>query len=106
MVLCLQVACEVLTDLDVGKFIVKVLPIAPPSLFPVLMQLYPCHMQLNHRSLLDAILALCGVPDTKFKTICSSIDKLDKSPWEEVCMMAEAGICSMSRGLLFVFSQF
>ncbi|XP_075020099.1 dead end protein homolog 1-like isoform X5 [Calonectris borealis] len=28
--------------------------------------------------------AVCGVPDSKFRTICSSVDKLDKMPWEEV----------------------
>lgn len=27
---------------------------------------------------------LCGVPNDKFRTICSSVDKLDKTPWEEV----------------------
>lgn len=27
---------------------------------------------------------LAGAPLDKFKTICSSIDKLDKQPWEEV----------------------
>jgi histidyl-tRNA synthetase len=26
----------------------------------------------------------CGVPLTMFRTICSSIDKLDKTPWQEV----------------------
>lgn len=29
-------------------------------------------------------MAQCGVPPDMFRTICSSIDKLDKSPWEEV----------------------
>ena len=28
--------------------------------------------------------AYCGVPSDKFRTICSSVDKLDKTPWEEV----------------------
>jgi len=39
---------------------------------------------LNHRKLLDGIFAVCGVPDCQFRTICSSVDKLDKTPWEEV----------------------
>ena len=26
----------------------------------------------------------CGVPPNMFRCICSSIDKLDKTPWEEV----------------------
>lgn len=28
--------------------------------------------------------AVCGVPKKEFKTVCSSIDKLDKLPWEDV----------------------
>lgn len=27
---------------------------------------------------------MCGVPSEKFRPICSAVDKLDKSPWEEV----------------------
>lgn len=30
------------------------------------------------------MLAVSGVDSKQFKTICSSIDKLDKTPWEEV----------------------
>ena len=30
------------------------------------------------------MLALCGVPADKFRTICSAIDKLDKEPWAAV----------------------
>lgn len=41
-------------------------------------------VKLNHRRLLDAMLDLCGVPASKFRTICSAIDKLDKTPWEQV----------------------
>ena len=39
---------------------------------------------INHRELLGAMVELSGCEQNKFKTICSSIDKLDKSPWEEV----------------------
>ena len=53
---------EILTELEVGDFAVK----------------------LSHRRLLDAMLALCGVPADKFRTICSAIDKLDKEPWAAV----------------------
>ena len=53
---------EILTELHVGDFAVK----------------------LSHRRLLDAMLALCGVPADKFRTICSAIDKLDKEPWAAV----------------------
>lgn len=59
---CLCVACEILDNLPIGDFGIK----------------------LNHRKLLDAILDLCGVPSDKFRTICSAVDKLDKEPWEEV----------------------
>lgn len=59
---CIRVVCETLQALDLGSYIIK----------------------LNHRSLLDGIFAACGVPQSKFRSICSSVDKLDKSPWEEV----------------------
>ncbi|DBA00861.1 TPA: hypothetical protein N0F65_008504 [Lagenidium giganteum] len=41
-------------------------------------------VKLSHRLLLDAILAICGVPAEKFRTTCSAIDKLDKESWENV----------------------
>lgn len=34
--------------------------------------------QVNDRRILDGMFAVCGVPDSKFRTICSSVDKLDK----------------------------
>ncbi len=58
----ITVATEILSDLPVGKFLVK----------------------LNHRRLLDAIFEISGVPAAKFRPICSAVDKLDKEPWEEV----------------------
>ncbi|KAI4494409.1 hypothetical protein M0802_008901 [Mischocyttarus mexicanus] len=69
---CIRVVSDALESLDLGKFIIK----------------------LNHRSLLDAIFATCGVPQDKFRTICSSVDKLDKTPWEEVKkeMVEEKGL--------------
>lgn len=30
------------------------------------------------------VLQVCGVPASSFRAICSSIDKLDKEPWEAV----------------------
>jgi histidyl-tRNA synthetase len=60
----ITVATEILSDLPVGTFSIK----------------------LNHRKLLDAIFDICGVPADKFRPICSAVDKLDKSPWEEVKM--------------------
>lgn len=41
-------------------------------------------VKINHRRLLDAMLAIAGVPAQKFRPICSAIDKLDKEPWAEV----------------------
>ena len=58
----LKVLVEILSDLKLGAFIVK----------------------LNHRKLLDATVALSDIPDDKFKLVCSSVDKLDKEPWEVV----------------------
>lgn len=59
---CVKIVQEILTSLDIGKFVVKV----------------------NHRQILDGIFEVCGVATDMFRTICSSVDKLDKSPWEEV----------------------
>lgn len=59
---CVKIVQEILSSLDVGKFVVKV----------------------NHRQILDGIFEVCGVSQDMFRTICSSVDKLDKSPWEEV----------------------
>lgn len=59
---CVKVVSEILTSLDIGDFVIK----------------------LNHRKLLDGIFEACGVPSDKFRTICSSVDKLDKTPWDEV----------------------
>ncbi|GFG31095.1 hypothetical protein Cfor_04594 [Coptotermes formosanus] len=59
---CVRVVSEILTSLNIGDFVIKV----------------------NHRQLLDGLFEACGVPSDKFRTVCSSVDKLDKSPWEEV----------------------
>uniref|UniRef100_A0A7N2N7B8 Aminotransferase-like plant mobile domain-containing protein n=1 Tax=Quercus lobata TaxID=97700 RepID=A0A7N2N7B8_QUELO len=51
-------------------------------------------IKLNHRKLLDGMLDICGVPPQKFRTICSSIDKLDKQPFEQIKkeMVEEKGL--------------
>nr|KAF6346638.1 hypothetical protein mPipKuh1_006059 [Pipistrellus kuhlii] len=69
---CLKIMCEILSSLQIGDFLVKV----------------------NDRRILDGMFAVCGVPDSKFRTICSSVDKLDKVPWEEVKneMVGEKGL--------------
>uniref|UniRef100_A0A8C4GHN8 histidine--tRNA ligase n=1 Tax=Dicentrarchus labrax TaxID=13489 RepID=A0A8C4GHN8_DICLA len=59
---CLKIVHEILSELDLGDFRIKV----------------------NDRRILDGMFAVCGVPDDKFRTICSTVDKLDKLPWEEV----------------------
>lgn len=58
----LKVMHQIFTALDIGDFTIKV----------------------NNRKLLDAMVTLCGCSQDKYKTICSSVDKLDKEPWETV----------------------
>ena len=41
-------------------------------------------IKISHRKLLEAIILTSGCSLNKFKTICSSIDKLDKEPWSSV----------------------
>ncbi|KAL6118059.1 hars1 [Pungitius sinensis] len=59
---CLKIVHDILSELDLGDFQIKV----------------------NDRRILDGMFAVCGVPDDKFRTICSTVDKLDKMPWEDV----------------------
>ncbi|CAF92276.1 unnamed protein product, partial [Tetraodon nigroviridis] len=69
---CLKIVHEILSELDIGDFRIKV----------------------NDRRILDGMFAVCGVPDDKFRTICSTVDKLDKLPWEDVKkeMVQEKGL--------------
>lgn len=53
---------EVFTELDIGEYTIKI----------------------NHRKILDGIFEVCGVPHEKTRSISSSVDKLDKLPWEHV----------------------
>lgn len=57
-----EVISDILTSLNVGKFQIKI----------------------NHRKLLEAIFEASNCDLNKFATICSSIDKLDKEPWDYV----------------------
>lgn len=68
----LQVLASALKALKIGNFTIK----------------------LNHRKILDAIFAVCGVPDEKIRTISSAVDKMDKLPWNEVRaeMVEEKGL--------------
>nr|XP_023013924.1 histidine--tRNA ligase, cytoplasmic [Leptinotarsa decemlineata] len=59
---CVKIVYEILSNLKMLPFVIK----------------------LNHRKLLDGIFEACGVPLDNFRSICSAVDKLDKSPWEEV----------------------
>ncbi|XP_058398177.1 histidine--tRNA ligase, mitochondrial isoform X2 [Diceros bicornis minor] len=49
---------------------------------------------VNDRRILDGMFAVCGVPESKFHAICSSIDKLDKMSWKDVRheMVAKKGL--------------
>jgi histidyl-tRNA synthetase len=58
----LKVLVEILDKLEIGKYVIKI----------------------NHRCLLDTIIFVCDIPEDKFKTVCSSIDKLDKEPWDKI----------------------
>ncbi|XP_054550293.1 histidine--tRNA ligase, mitochondrial isoform X2 [Talpa occidentalis] len=59
---CLKIICEILSELQLGDFLIKV----------------------SDRRILDGMFAVCGVPESKFHTICSSVDKLGKMSWEDV----------------------
>ncbi|XP_061442569.1 histidine--tRNA ligase, cytoplasmic-like isoform X2 [Rhineura floridana] len=69
---CLKVMHEILSALQVGDFLIKI----------------------NERRILNGIFTTFGVPNTKFETACSTLDKLDKVTWEEVKneMVEEKGI--------------
>eukprot|EP00057_Strongylocentrotus_purpuratus_P021771 XP_011676245.1 PREDICTED: histidine--tRNA ligase, cytoplasmic-like isoform X2 [Strongylocentrotus purpuratus] len=69
---CVKIVHEILSNLKLGDFVIKV----------------------NHRQILDGMFEACGVPDDKFRTACSAVDKLDKTFWEDVRaeMVDEKGI--------------
>ncbi|XP_060110443.1 histidine--tRNA ligase, cytoplasmic-like isoform X2 [Heteronotia binoei] len=69
---CLKVMHEILSALHCGEFLIKI----------------------NDRRILSGIFSICGVPDTKFETACSTLDKLGKVSWEEVKkeMVQEKGL--------------
>ncbi|XP_058704314.1 histidine--tRNA ligase, cytoplasmic-like isoform X1 [Poecile atricapillus] len=69
---CLKIVHEILSDLQLGNFLIKV----------------------NDRRILNGVFAVCGVPENKFIPVCSTVDKLDKVPWDEVRseMVGEKGL--------------
>ncbi|XP_050107195.1 histidine--tRNA ligase, cytoplasmic-like isoform X2 [Malus sylvestris] len=68
----IKILTELLDELNIGDYEIK----------------------LNHRKLLDGMFEICGVPPEKFRTICSSIDKLDKQSFEQIKneMVEEKGL--------------
>ncbi|XP_038884704.1 histidine--tRNA ligase, cytoplasmic isoform X2 [Benincasa hispida] len=68
----IKIMTELLDELNIGQYEIK----------------------LNHRKLLDGMLEICGVPPEKFRTICSSIDKLDKQSFDQIKreMVEEKGL--------------
>ncbi|KAI4313727.1 hypothetical protein L6164_026683 [Bauhinia variegata] len=67
-----KILTELLNELNIGDYEIK----------------------LNHRMLLDGMMEICGVPQEKFRTICSSIDKLDKQSFDQIRkeMVEEKGL--------------
>ncbi|CAH1991326.1 unnamed protein product [Acanthoscelides obtectus] len=82
---CVRIVFEILKVLEMPSFVIK----------------------LNHRKLLDGMFEACGVPATSFRAICSAVDKLDKSPWEEVRkeMVEEKGLSEASADLIGEYVQ-
>lgn len=58
----IKIIDQIITKLEIGGFVIKV----------------------SNRKLLDAMIQIAGIEEEKFKSVCSSIDKLDKCPWSEV----------------------
>ena len=80
----IKVVVEILTQLPVGGFNIK----------------------LNHRLLLDAIVNISGIKDELYKTVCSSVDKLDKEEWATVKKeLIEKGITEEQSDKLWTFVQ-
>ncbi len=81
----LQIICEILNKLNVGKYLIKI----------------------NDRRFLDKIFELCSIESNKFKTICSSIDKLDKMSINDVKNeMIQKGLNEESIEKLFEYISF
>lgn len=81
---CVKVVTEVLSELDVGDYLVKV----------------------NHRKLLDGIFEVAGVPEELFRPICSAVDKLDKAEWPEVkAEMLQKGIDEERAEIIWKYVQ-
>lgn len=79
----IKILIELLDELDIGDYEVKV----------------------NHRRLLDGMLEICGVPPEKIRTVCSSIDKLDKQSFEQVKkeLVDEKGLATETADRIGIF---
>lgn len=65
----------------------------------------PFVLKINHRKLLDALLIIAGCPENKFRTISSTIDKLDKEEWTKVRqeIVVEKGLTEHSADIIGEF---
>ena len=80
----IKVVTEILSQLPIGGFNIK----------------------LNHRLLLDAIVNISNIKDDLFRTVCSSVDKLDKEDWNDVKKeLVEKGITEEQCDKLWSFVQ-
>jgi len=80
---CVKIVSDVLESLEFSKYGVDY------------------EVKINHRAILDGVFGLCGVPATSFRQICSAVDKLDKSPWDQVrAEMLEKGLSEEKADLL------
>jgi len=82
----LKIVIDILKKLEIGAFKIKV----------------------NHRKFLDAIVEMAGCESRKFKSICSSVDKLDKEPWAKVRqeLVMTKGLSEQQADALGVFVEF
>ena len=64
-------------------------------------------IKINHRGVLDGVFEVCGVPKDRIRSISSAVDKLDKSPWEEVKkeMVEEKGLTEEVADRIWEFVQ-
>ncbi|KAG8527011.1 uncharacterized protein KY384_008440 [Bacidia gigantensis] len=64
-------------------------------------------VKINHRGVLDGVFEVCGVPQEKIRSISSAVDKLDKSPWQEIKneMVVEKGLDEEVANRIWEFVQ-
>ena len=88
---------KMIPEADVIKVVVEILCQLPVGGF---------NIKLNHRLLLDAIVNISGIKDDLYRTVCSSVDKLDKEEWATVKKeLIEKGITEEQSDKLWTFVQ-